>query len=322
MAKSASRPKKIEIHESVLAGIEKHAYSNLEAEVGGMLFGEVVGTQTQIIGFVPATVAAAEQISLTFTHEVWEEILQVGAQHFPDSRIVGWYHTHPDFGLFLSDYDQFIQNNFFDNPGQLALVIDPIAGNMGWFEKKRKTGKIEMIFQEDTKSGQRVKPGVKRESTEIKTTRLGVAIFATAIISAALTWGVTTLVTPNYKTQLESVSNDFQEMNYYVFNNTPNFTFVAPKDMALRDVAEIFYGDVKKVSDLRKANPSLTSDFLKSGTEVFLPAANRLIVELPQYAPAQPAATGDSSDSKDAPKSSDVPSAPKSTNSKDSSGGN
>jgi proteasome lid subunit RPN8/RPN11 len=298
MAKAASRPKKIEIHESVLAGIEKHAYSNLEAEVGGMLFGEVVGTQTQIVGFVPATVAAAEQISLTFTHEVWEEILQVGAQHFPDSRIVGWYHTHPDFGLFLSDYDQFIQNNFFDNPGQLALVIDPIAGNMGWFEKKRKTGKIEMIFQEDTKSGQRVKPGVKRESTEIKTSRLGVAIFATAIISAALTWGVTTLVTPNYKTAADTLSGQYNSLLSYL-GTSPNYTFVAPKDMTLRDVAEIFYGDAKKATELRAANPSLTSEFLKAGTSVFLPAASQINVEEPLYAPAQPEVTSDSTDSKD-----------------------
>ncbi len=39
---------------------------------------------------------------------------------------MGWYHTHPDFGIFLSDRDRFIHEHFFSGPGQVAHVIDPI----------------------------------------------------------------------------------------------------------------------------------------------------------------------------------------------------
>jgi hypothetical protein len=56
-------------------------------------------------------------------------------QH-PNAQIVGWYHTHPGYGLFLSQQDLFIQTNFFKNHSQIALVIDPIAEQeavFAWF---------------------------------------------------------------------------------------------------------------------------------------------------------------------------------------------
>jgi hypothetical protein len=52
---------------------------------------------------------------------------------YPDDRIVGWYHTHPGFGIFLSEMDLFIQNNFFNEPWQIAYVDDPKGGDRGAF---------------------------------------------------------------------------------------------------------------------------------------------------------------------------------------------
>ena len=51
----------------------------------------------------------------------------------PDLDIVGWYHTHPDFGIFLSSHDLFIHRNFFDQPLQVAYVVDPIRQTRGFF---------------------------------------------------------------------------------------------------------------------------------------------------------------------------------------------
>src|SRR5207244_1370502 len=50
-----------------------------------------------------------------------------------NSRIVGWYHSHPDFGIFLSDRDCFIHENFFSGPGQVAYVFDPVRDLEGMF---------------------------------------------------------------------------------------------------------------------------------------------------------------------------------------------
>ena len=54
----------------------------------------------------------------------------------PDLDIVGWYHTHPDFGIFLSGHDLFIHRNFFDQPLQVAYVVDPIRQTRGFFRWK------------------------------------------------------------------------------------------------------------------------------------------------------------------------------------------
>jgi len=151
------RPSRIVLSKTLQDEIEAHAYSDLDFELGGMLFGKIVANKTEILGFVPALKASKEQVSLTFTHEVWEEILQEGAERFPDYRIVGWYHTHPAFGIFLSDYDSFIQENFFSGKGQLALVIDPIAGSLGWFDLDAKK-KIRKIAIEETITGPKEKP--------------------------------------------------------------------------------------------------------------------------------------------------------------------
>ena len=52
---------------------------------------------------------------------------------FTDRDIVGWYHSHPNFGIFLSDRDCFIQDHFFNAPGHIAYVVDPVNGVEGVF---------------------------------------------------------------------------------------------------------------------------------------------------------------------------------------------
>lgn len=173
---TAKFPPGLEIAPGVLDSIETHAYSNLTAEVGGMLVGNVTNGVTNIVGYVPAVTAVAEQISLTFTHDVWAEILSEVGKKFPDSQIVGWYHTHPSFGLFLSQYDEFIQLHFFSEPGQLALVIDPIAGEMAWFAERAK--KIEEFGRTSTGRGPVRQPELAASAKATKSNPLQIAMIA------------------------------------------------------------------------------------------------------------------------------------------------
>lgn len=39
--------------------------------------------------------------------------------------VVGWAHSHPGFGLFLSGYDDFINKHFFPGYDQIGIVFDP-----------------------------------------------------------------------------------------------------------------------------------------------------------------------------------------------------
>jgi len=111
----------IDMRDSAWTEVEEHCFSRVDVEVGGFLLGRLDGDSVTVEAAKPALTASSEQTHLTFTHEAWAEIL------------VGWYHSHPGFGCFLSDYDVFIQENFFSAPGQHALVVDPIAGTWGQF---------------------------------------------------------------------------------------------------------------------------------------------------------------------------------------------
>jgi proteasome lid subunit RPN8/RPN11 len=117
---------------TVFLAIQEHACSDTEREVGGVLVGRIDG-QAVISASIPALKAVGGSANVTFTHEVWEEALTIVDRDHPGERIIGWYHSHPGFGVFLSDYDQFIQRNFFGGEGMVALVIDPLGGEGGWF---------------------------------------------------------------------------------------------------------------------------------------------------------------------------------------------
>ena len=83
------------------------------------------------------------QASFTYTHDSWEEITRERDRLHPDLDIVGWYHTHPDFGIFLSSHDLFIHRHFFAQPLQVAYVVDPIRQTRGFF--RWRDGGLEQV---------------------------------------------------------------------------------------------------------------------------------------------------------------------------------
>ncbi len=140
---SASPPPRVLLSQTALAAIREHGYTDTAHECGGVMVGEKLDGDRGPMVLVEAVIAGAHtdnrRGSVTFTHETWEQINQEKDQNYSDLRIVGWYHTHPGFGIFLSDYDQFIQANFFNLPWNVAFVLDPLSGEsgaFGWVEGK------------------------------------------------------------------------------------------------------------------------------------------------------------------------------------------
>ncbi len=120
--------------------IERHALRDTSVELGGILLGkECVDDQTgvpfvRVTSWLEAKHYENTQASFTYTHDSWEEITRERDRLHPDLDIVGWYHTHPDFGIFLSGHDLFIHNNFFAQKLQVAYVVDPIRQTRGYFQ--------------------------------------------------------------------------------------------------------------------------------------------------------------------------------------------
>lgn len=121
----------------VIEDIRAHGLSSPEAEVCGVLVGNVYcdsrGPWCRVAANIRGNGAAGRNAQVTFTGETWAHINHMMDTQFPEDRIVGWYHTHPGFGIFLSEMDLFIQENFFGEPWQIAYVDDPKGGDRGVF---------------------------------------------------------------------------------------------------------------------------------------------------------------------------------------------
>ena len=129
------------------AAILAHAGENTEFEICGVVVGtwekDADGPFARITQFIRCDDAAKKFAEVTFTHESWAHINREMDSKYSDLKIIGWYHSHPDFGIFLSDRDLFIQQNFFSGPGQIALVVDPVRHLEGIFEWHE--GKTELM---------------------------------------------------------------------------------------------------------------------------------------------------------------------------------
>jgi proteasome lid subunit RPN8/RPN11 len=145
-------------------------------EIGGVLVGEVLkddaGTYLKIETTIDALHADEKGAELTFTHATWEHINKEMDTKHKGKKLVGWYHTHPGFGVFLSDRDQFIQKSFFNLPFQVAFVYDPKSREHGMFtwhdnEVRRSrrywVGTREQVWDGNRTSGEPTKKDVERK---------------------------------------------------------------------------------------------------------------------------------------------------------------
>ncbi len=130
------------IDSQLLQELMAFASENTSCERGGVLIGDVFedehGMYVRMDAMIEAKNASASQASLTFTHETWDYINRVKDERHSASRIVGWFHTHPGFGVFLSQHDLFIHRSFFNLEWQVALVLDPVRNQAGFFTWNRR----------------------------------------------------------------------------------------------------------------------------------------------------------------------------------------
>ena len=160
--KSDCRPKKIPagvsltadrtlILQSVINEIKEHGRSSMNREVCGVLVGDLCwdgSAYLMIDARIEGKFADHQAGSVTFTSQTWDFIHHELAEKYADRKIVGWYHTHPGFGIFLSNMDAFIHENFFSIKWQPAYVFDPQAETDGfffWREANLEQGKVTVV---------------------------------------------------------------------------------------------------------------------------------------------------------------------------------
>lgn len=133
---------RIHISEQAHADVWEHARATLidggeVKEVGGVLVGNIyrdsLGPYVDVKAAIIAEHTRSEGTEVAFTLETWDQINRVKDESYNDDLIVGWYHTHPRFGIFLSERDKFIQSHSFRQPWSTAFVVDPVQETEGFF---------------------------------------------------------------------------------------------------------------------------------------------------------------------------------------------
>src|ERR1043165_6842396 len=145
-------------------------------EIGGMLVGNVYkdefGPYLKIDTTIDALHADEKGAELTITHDTWDHINKEMDTKHKDKKVVGWYHTHPGFSVFLSDRDQFIQNSFFNLPFQVAFVYDPKSREHGMFtwhdNEIRRARRYWVGAKEQTWDGNRTSGAPEKKDVERK----------------------------------------------------------------------------------------------------------------------------------------------------------
>jgi proteasome lid subunit RPN8/RPN11 len=126
--------------------VEHCRESNLHGrEVGGVLVGHCgtrkIGSNSRnqefdLVVTNPIPICSFDNSSdhVCFTEGAWMRAEQeIREKYAPEGKKrLGWYHTHPDQGIFFSDKDR-TAHGIFAQPYELALVVDPRGMEAGLF---------------------------------------------------------------------------------------------------------------------------------------------------------------------------------------------
>ena len=123
------------VHVSSLALLKmlKHGRAGVPMEVMGLMLGQFVDEYTIHCVNVFAMPQSGTSVSVESVDPVFQtEMVDMLKQTGRPEMVVGWYHSHPGFGCWLSSTDINTQSSFEAlNPRAVALVVDPIQSVKG-----------------------------------------------------------------------------------------------------------------------------------------------------------------------------------------------
>ncbi|KAF9569124.1 multicatalytic endopeptidase [Mortierella antarctica] len=111
----------------------KHGRAGVPMEVMGLMLGEFVDDYTVRVIDVFAMPQSGTGVSVEAVDPVFQtKMLDMLKQTGRPEMVVGWYHSHPGFGCWLSSVDVNTQQSFEQlNSRAVAVVVDPIQSVKG-----------------------------------------------------------------------------------------------------------------------------------------------------------------------------------------------
>eukprot|EP00301_Raphidiophrys_heterophryoidea_P022116 c6352_g1_i1.p1 GENE.c6352_g1_i1~~c6352_g1_i1.p1 ORF type:complete len:327 (-),score=84.25 c6352_g1_i1:123-1052(-) len=123
------------VHISSLALLKmlKHGRAGVPMEVMGLMLGDFVDDYTVRCVDVFAMPQSGTGVSVEAVDPVFQsKMLDMLKQTGRPEMVVGWYHSHPGFGCWLSGVDINTQQSFEQlDPRAVAVVVDPIQSVKG-----------------------------------------------------------------------------------------------------------------------------------------------------------------------------------------------
>jgi len=123
------------VHISSLALLKmlKHGRAGVPMEVMGLMLGEFIDDYTVRVIDVFAMPQSGTGVSVEAVDPVFQtKMLEMLKQTGRPEMVVGWYHSHPGFGCWLSGVDINTQQSFEAlNKRAVAVVVDPIQSVKG-----------------------------------------------------------------------------------------------------------------------------------------------------------------------------------------------
>lgn len=141
----------IYIADSAVNSLLRHLSSHLTVEQGGVLFGHAYkdsefGIYTEIEAAIAAPATISTETSFKLTPDSWDGILKNAKKLSSKTTIVGWYHSHPNLGVFMSATDMKTQQACFSHPWSVSIVCDPVRKEIGYFQGSQARPVTPLIF--------------------------------------------------------------------------------------------------------------------------------------------------------------------------------
>lgn len=123
------------VHKAALEKASTHAreLASKGLESMGLLVGEAFSHKGRPYVIVEDYVTAGNDstaVSVRFSREAFSSL----AREYSSKRgrvVVGWCHSHPNYGCFLSSTDVRTQKSYFPEEWHIAIVIDPLRSEAG-----------------------------------------------------------------------------------------------------------------------------------------------------------------------------------------------
>ena len=130
------------VNRAALEKTQAHLRGNVEVEQGGLLLGQafydpVLRSYLLLIhDALPAPDGIETPTFFGYTTASWRTLTPQLQEMPADWTVIGSYHSHPNMGVFLSETDLDTQEEIFCADWQIALVIDPVKDEIGFFVGK------------------------------------------------------------------------------------------------------------------------------------------------------------------------------------------